>query len=90
MMGKLYLGYLGRLWNGKAWRVGILAGILGLACLAGCSSDFKGYVRADRMTFEAVAPHYREYLDTRDPLTRDSGKALLDSWKARLEQAEEK
>lgn len=60
--------------------------------LPGCGSIAKEYVSADRATYEAIAPEYREYVNEDDELTEDQKKlrlANVDSWDYRVTQAEE-
>ncbi len=72
--------------------------LLLLPLLAGCSAlnvDAE-YVKADRATYDLVAPIVRDLADTdptNDPdLTGVNGRAVisaLDSWQLRLEKAEQ-
>ena len=59
--------------------------------LPGCGSIAKEYVGADRATYNAIAPEYREYVEA-DADLDDDAKALrlanLDSWDYRITQAE--
>lgn len=60
--------------------------------MPGCGSIAKEYVSADRATYNAIEPEYRKYVEADESLG-DAAKALryatLDSWKYRLDQAEE-
>lgn len=66
--------------------------LLGAFLMAGCGTTPKAYIEADRATYDAVAPSYREYVEADETLT-DMSKALrlatLDSWFMRLRAAEE-
>lgn len=61
-----------------------------LALLSSCEgvSVAQAYVDADRLTFNAIAPHYQQYLEA-DTEIGDAHRAarlrLLKSWKMRIE-----
>lgn len=59
---------------------------------AGCASTVSGsYVKADRETYEAVAPEYVAYIDsdtTLKPEDKAIKKRTIKSWKQRLEYFE--
>ena len=69
--------------------------VLGLfvaAVLSGCSGLHSNYVSADRLTYEAVAPEYLDYLEADPDLSteeRDRRLRTLESWEARVVAAEE-
>lgn len=58
---------------------------------AGCGSIATEYVASDRLTYDAIEPEYRLYVESDDTLDADA-KALrlatLDSWDYRLSEAE--
>jgi hypothetical protein len=61
-----------------------------LALLPACRPG-AGYVKADRLTFDAVAPSYSAYVASDQALSseqRERRQRTIDSWRARLEQAE--
>ena len=62
-----------------------------LLVLGGCGSIAKEYVSADRLTYNAIEPEYRKYVEA-DESFDDEAKALryanLDSWDYRIKQAE--
>jgi len=67
-------------------------GLIGVLALAGCSGLHTGYVRADRLTFEAVGKEYRGYVEADADLTtaeRERRLRTLASWEARVRAAEE-
>tara|TARA_Y100001973_G_scaffold95912_1_gene149977 strand:- start:332 stop:562 length:231 start_codon:yes stop_codon:yes gene_type:complete len=46
------------------------------------------YVEADRLTYEAIAPHYQQYLEADGEITDANRKArirLLTTWKMRID-----
>lgn len=62
-----------------------------LVLLAACRPG-AGYVQADRLTFDAVAPEYSAYVASDQSLDsgqRERRQRTIASWRARLEQAEE-
>lgn len=59
---------------------------------SGCSGLHASYVNADRLTYEAVAPEYRDYLEADTELSVDARERrlrTLNSWEARVAAAEE-
>lgn len=66
--------------------------LLGCAILlaVGCSAQ-GDYVRCDRLTYDAIAPVYSGYVSS-DPALADEAKdrrhRLLESWRARIVEAE--
>lgn len=79
-----------RLTNGKKVAGAGAIFLASLLFLSGCSIP-SGYVVADRMTYDAIAPEYRAYVKA-DPLLNEKQKdrryALLDSEEARISEAE--
>lgn len=68
---------------------------LGVACQAGglltARQPAEDWVRADRATFDVVAPRLRAYVSadvTLQPSEQSALLGLLDDWKLRLEQGE--
>lgn len=62
------------------------------SCALFQSGPSEAYIRADRATFDAIAPAHAEYLEADAALTPDQKEArrlALDSWELRLEVAEE-
>jgi hypothetical protein len=77
----------------RALRNSIFA--IGLALSTGCCATVDliraDYTKADRATFDAVAPAYEAYLDGDTTLDKDAkkrGKRTITTWRLRLEQAE--
>ena len=64
--------------------------VAALMLLSGCEgiSVADAYVEADRLTYDAIAPHYQQYLEA-DEKIGDANKAarirLLKSWKMRID-----
>lgn len=59
--------------------------LLGLMLFTGCTLQ-SGYVTADRMTFDAIAPEYRLYVAEDDTLSHEKKERryrLVESWDAR-------
>jgi len=69
----------------------LLAGApLMLGALAACSPA-AAYLEADRLTYEAIAPDHRRYVDGDPALTdeqRQRRRDTLDAWRVRLDLAE--
>ena len=66
----------------------ILAALLVLS-LTSCIGN--EYVKADRDTFDALAPAHRAYVESDTKLSeeqKDRRYRLLESWKVRIEKAE--
>jgi len=67
-----------------------LLSLAALSLLSSCSglSVSNAYLEADKMTYEAIAPDYRTYVED-DANLDEAAKAarirLLNSWKMRLE-----
>lgn len=60
-------------------------------CATGCALN-KEYVKADRLTYEAIAPAYLKYIDADPALDqeqKDRRKRTVATWKLRLDKAEE-
>jgi hypothetical protein len=60
-------------------------------CATGCALN-QEYVKADRLTYEAVAPAYLKYLDADPALDqeqKDRRKRTVETWKLRISKAEE-
>lgn len=58
---------------------------------AGCALD-KEYVKADRLTYEAVAPAYLKYVEADPALDQEQKerrKRTVATWKLRISKAEE-
>lgn len=66
-----------------------LAPVLALLLLAGCSPG-RGYVQADRLTYDAIAVEYLGFVDASalDAEKKSRRHETVRSWAARLEQAE--
>ncbi len=66
--------------------------VLSVALFSGCTIA-PSYVKADRATYNAIAPEYRAYVDA-DPKLDQSEKTrrrgTLQSWDARLSEEEGK
>lgn len=65
---------------------------LALLVLSGCSGLNDAYLRADRATFDAVAPEYRSYVERDAQLDANERQRRLDTlttWELRLQAAEE-
>ena len=67
-----------------------LCALAALALLTGCEgiSVADAYVKADRLTYDAIAPAYRAYVEADkalDPAAKQSRMRLLDSWKLHIE-----
>ena len=71
----------------------VLGGLLALSCLAGCQCGATpAYVKADRQTYEVIAPMYRTYIQADESLSGNDAAALLlllDTWDSRITAAEE-
>ncbi len=64
--------------------------LLALATFASCEgiSVADAYVEADRLTYEAIAPQFRAYVQADEKLdqpSKDSRMRLLDTWKMRID-----
>lgn len=56
----------------------------------GCVVD-KEYVKADRLTFDAIAPDYVKYVEADPALDqeqKDRRKRTIESWKLRISKSE--
>jgi predicted lipoprotein len=67
-----------------------LCAVAALALLTGCEgiSVADAYVKADRLTYDAIAPGYRAYVEADEKLdaaSKQSRMRLLDTWKLRIE-----
>ncbi|MAK71852.1 MAG: hypothetical protein CMF19_07380 [Idiomarinaceae bacterium] len=67
-----------------------LCALAALALLTGCEgiSVADAYVKADRLTYDAIAPSYRAYVEADDKLdapSKASRMRLLETWKMRIE-----
>lgn len=62
--------------------------ILLFGLLTSCSSDanFKAYLLADRLDYEAQAPHYLSLVEAHMPVTTDSERATKAAVIRRVEQ----
>lgn len=68
--------------------LGILALIL-MACLQGCSISDE-YVKADRLTFDAISPEYRKYIEADSNLSAEEKERRIrtvETWRLRLEKS---
>lgn len=80
---------------GMEWeKLAVLAAIVGLIVLgvSGCTTPAREYIEADRATFDAIAPEYREYVTGDDVLSeieKDVRLHTLQSWDERIAAAEE-
>lgn len=71
-------------------RILLLAAALALG-LSACATSER-YADADRQTYEAVAPELEAYIEADAHLTpeqRERRRALLRSWKARIDAAQD-
>ena len=64
--------------------------LVALALLTGCEgiSVADAYVKADRLTYDAIAPSYQAYVQADDQLdaaAKQSRMRLLETWKLRIE-----
>lgn len=76
----------------KGAAVALLSGSLLVLPSCGGLSLQEEYVKADRETFEFVAPDYMVYVaadQSLDPTQREAKQLVVDSWRMRLERAEE-
>lgn len=70
----------------------VLLAIVLLILAAGCSPSSE-YVKADRATFDAIAPEYLRYVENDTTLDSDQKarrKRTVSTWEMRLRQAEGK
>lgn len=61
------------------------------ACVSGCGSLDREYVRADRATFDAIAPEYLDYIREDGDLDAEQKhlrRLNVGAWQQRLEAAE--
>ena len=61
-----------------------------LTAFAGCGID-RQYIRADRFTYEAIAPEYQEYVDqnkTLNSLEKSRRFLTIELWERRIQEAE--
>ena len=68
-----------------------LSGLLLTWLCAGCSGLDARYVRADRLTYEAIAPEYQAYVTRDEGLSEDQRARrlrTLAAWAARLDEAQ--
>lgn len=59
--------------------------------LAGCAGIDRSYTRADRLTFETVAPRFERYIqedESLDAAKRQTILYTLELWDRRIEEAE--
>jgi hypothetical protein len=64
-----------------------LIGIVALCLSAGGCALNKDYVKADKATFDAIAPEYLRYIDldtTLDKEQKDRRHRTVDSWNLRI------
>lgn len=69
--------------------LGLAVVILALAT-SGCADLQTVYVEADRLTFEAVAPEYRAYVEADEGLDdrqKERREKTLEAWQRRIEEA---
>ena len=64
--------------------------VAALVLFSGCEgiSVADAYVEADRLTYDAIAPHYQQYLEADEEITdanRTARIRLLKSWKMRID-----
>jgi predicted lipoprotein len=64
--------------------------VAALALLAGCEgiSVADAYVQADQLTYDAIAPSYRAYVEADEKLdaaSKQSRMRLLETWQLRIE-----
>ena len=67
-----------------------LCAVAALVLLTGCEgiSVADAYVKADRLTYDAIAPSYRAYVEADEKLdapSKASRMRLLETWKLRIE-----
>lgn len=63
-----------------------------LAATCGCTSPAKEYIKADRLTYEAIAPEFLKYVKddpNLDDLSKDVRATNLTAWLMRIKKAEE-
>lgn len=66
--------------------------ILAAMCLVGCRFPKRLQIEADRATYEAIAPEYREYVKTDESLDAEEKARryrTLDTWEMRIRAAED-
>jgi len=59
--------------------------------ISGCGTLNADYVRADRDTFNAIAPSFKKYVEADESLTDDQVRdrlLTLDTWNKRIERGE--
>lgn len=68
----------------------LLICLLSVTILAGCAGVPKQYLRADRATYNAIAPEYRAYIRGDEKLSELQRAIRLETvttWKARINAA---
>jgi len=66
----------------------ILTASVALLMLAGCG-NLEPYIKADKATFDAIAPEYQKYVDADPNLDqgqKDRRRRTLETWKLRIEK----
>lgn len=61
------------------------------ALVAGCCAPEAGFVESQRLTYEAIAPEYRRYVDEDGTLSSGQRKRryrTIEGWAASIEAAE--
>lgn len=69
-------------------RVTLIA--IAVLALCGCATLNQDYVKADKLTFDAIAPEYLQFVDANpnfDKEQRDRRHRTVETWKLRLEKA---
>ena len=69
----------------------VVIGVAILIGVAGCAGIDRSYVRADRLTFEAVAPQYERYVrsdESLDANEKENRLFTVDLWNRRIKEAE--
>jgi hypothetical protein len=65
--------------------------VAGLICLAGCVGPDPVQTRADRATFDAIAPEYRAYVEDDATLTEEQKArrfTTIETWENRIRAME--
>lgn len=71
-------------------RMALLSVFLSIPVLSGCGSLQEEYVKADRLTYEDLAPIVVRGANTLEPEDRDRKLRTLATWDLRLKKAEGK
>ena len=77
----------------KPLGIALVGIIFVLAATCGCANPNASYVKADALTYEAIAPEFLQYVEddpTLTPLRKKLRKNTIKSWKLRIDKAKEK